>query len=188
MLFSKSKTQILINTYKIHNMLLNLSYDIIYQINTDAPFDIKKDGHYYLINKKRYEGMVKGNKGFLKEAFEFSNSRNSRPSIWFEVKEGNPRLMTMSIQAGNRAILFLLILGLFNLIFVACAILGIGTFTYDFIVLFLGFLFLDIFFLAIWSFLFMEAKFSAENDFKKEFKLKKISEKEKGTYKIRRDF
>lgn len=170
-------------------MLLNLSYDIIYQINTDAPFEIKKDGHYYLINKKRYEGMVKGNKGFLKEAFEFSNSRNSRPSIWFEVKEGNPRLMTMSIQAGNRAIFFLLLLGVFNLIFV-CSILGTrtGTFTYDFIEFFLGFLFLDIFFLAIWSLLFMEAKFSAENDFKKEFKLKKISEKEKGTYKIRRDF
>lgn len=162
-------------------MLLNLSYDIIYQINTDAPFEIKKDGHYYLINKKRYEGMVKGNKGFLKEAFEFSNSRNSRPSIWFEVKEGKPRLMIMSIQAGNRAIFFLLILGLFNLIFV-CSILGTGTFTYDFIV----FPFLDIFFLAVWAFIFYDAKSSAENDFKKEFKLKKISEK--GTYKIRMDF
>lgn len=162
-------------------MLLNLSYDIIYQINTDAPFDIKKDGNYYLINKKRYEGMVKGNKGFLKEAFEFSNSRNSRPSIWFEVKEGNPRLMTMSIQAGNRAIFFLLLLGVFNLIFV-CSILGTGTFTYDS----LCFLFLDIFILAVWTLLVKEAKFSAENDFKKEFKLKKISEK--GTYKIRRDF
>lgn len=176
MLFSKSRTQILINTYKIHNMLLNLSYDIIYQINTDAPFDIKKDGHYYLINKKKYEGMVRGNKGFLKKAFEFSNSNNSRPSIWFEVKEGNPRLMIMSIQAGNRAIFFLLLLGAFNLIFV-CSILGTGTFTYDLIEFSLVFLFLDIFFLAIWVLLFMEAKFSAENDFKKEFKLKKISEK-----------
>lgn len=167
-------------------MLLNLRYDIIYQINTDAPFEIKKDGYYYLINKKRYKGMVQGNEGFLKEAFGFSNSRNSRPSIWFEVKEGNPRLMTMSIQAGNRAIFFLLIFGLFNLIFVACAILGTGRFTYGFIVFFLVFLFFDIFFLAVWSFLFMDAKSSAENDFKKEFKLKKISEKE--TYKIRRDF
>lgn len=157
-------------------MLLNLSYDIIYQINTDAPFEIKKDGHYYLINKKRYEGMVQGNKGFLKKAFEFSNSSNSRPSIWFEVKEGNPRLMTMSIQAGNRAIFFLLILGLFNLIFV-CSILGTGTFTYDFIEFSLGFLFFDICFLAVWALIFMEAKFSAENDFKKEFKLKKISKK-----------
>lgn len=166
-------------------MLLNLSYDIIYQINTDAPFEIKKDGHYYLINKKRYEGMVKGNKGFLKKAFEFSNSSNSRPSIWFEVKEGNPRLMIMSIQAENRAISLLLFLGVFNLIFV-CSILGTGTFTHDFIEFSLFFLFFDIFFLAVWSFLFMEAKFSAENDFKKEFKLKKISEK--GTYKIRRDF
>ena len=159
-------------------MLLNLSYDIIYQINTDAPFEIKKDGHYYLINKKKYEGMVRGNKGFLKKAFEFSNSNNSRPSIWFEVKEGNPRLMIMSIQAGNRAIFFLLLLGVFNLIFV-CSILGTGTgtFTYDFIEFFLGFLFLDIFFFAVWALLFMEAKFSAENDFKKEFKLKKISKK-----------
>lgn len=153
-------------------MLLNLSYDIIYQINTDAPFEIKKDGHYYLINKKRYEGMVKGNKGFLKKAFEFSNSSNSRPSIWFEVKEGKPRLMIMSIQAENRAISLLLFLGVFNLIFV-CSILGTGTFTYDS----LGFLFIDIFILAIWALLFMEAKFSAENDFKKEFKLKKISKK-----------
>lgn len=186
MLFSKSRTQILINTYKIHNMLLNLSYDIIYQINTDAPFEIKKDGHYYLINKKKYEGMVRGNKGFLKKAFGFSNSNNSRPSIWFEVKEGNPRLMIMSIQAGNRAIFFLLIFGLFNLISVACAILGTGTFTYGFIVFFLVFLFFDIFFLAGWTLLVEEAKSSAENDFKKEFKLKKISEK--GTYKIRMDF
>lgn len=171
MLFSKSRTQILINTYKIHNMLLNLSYDIIYQINTDAPFDIKKDGNYYLINKKRYEGIVHGNKGFLKKTLEFSKS-NSRPSIWFEVKEGNPRLMIMSIQAGNSAIFSLLLLGFFNLMFV-CSILGTGTFTYDS----LGFLFIDIFILAIWALLFMEAKFSAENDFKKEFKLKKISKK-----------
>ena len=163
-------------------MLLNLSYDIIYQINTDAPFDIKGDGYYYLINKKKYEGMVRGNEGFLKKTCEFSYMNNSRPSIWFEVKEGNPRLMIMSIQAG---ISFLLLLGVFNLIFV-CSILGTGTFTHDFIEFSLFFLFFDIFFLAVWSFLFMEAKFSAENDFKKEFKLKKISEK--GTYKIRMDF
>ena len=38
--------------------------------------------------------------------------------------------------------------------------------------------FLDIFFLAVWALLFMEAKFSAENDFKKEFKLKKIRKRD----------
>ncbi|MEE1542087.1 MAG: hypothetical protein UF067_06425 [Paludibacteraceae bacterium] len=127
--------------------------------------------------------MVRGNEGFLKKTLPYRN--NLKPYIWFEVKEGNPRLMIMSILAENRAISLLLFLGVFNLIFV-CSILGTGTFTHDFIEFSLFFLFFDIFFLAVWSFLFMEAKFSAENDFKKEFKLKKISEK--GTYKIRRDF
>ena len=166
--------------------MFHLRYDIIYQINPDKPFVIKKDREYFIINKKKYKGSVRGNKGYLKEAFI---SKNSRPSVWFEIKDGNPNLITMSIQAGNRAIFFLIAIGLFNLIFftcTACAIAGIGGGTTSPFEGILVIIFFDIFFLLLSSFIFYDAKSSTENDFKKEFKLKKISEK--GTYKIRRDF
>ena len=164
--------------YKIKiEYMLYTYYDIIFQLNSDVSFEMEAGEGYFQINNHKYEGEVKSGKGYIKRAWEFNRSAMPNPSIWFEIKEDDPRMLIMSIQIGNYHILFLVVIFFFSLFYAI-----ISKNEPFFLLALIG---LDL--AACWflDFLFKSDKSSIEDDFIEEYKLKKVSEK--GMFKIRID-